>query len=69
MGAEAATSAIVPATPEALLQLILSLEEPDDGAVLSSKTKKQKKIQTKSCLLIVVKPFRGEPLLLPLLSG
>jgi hypothetical protein len=43
MGAEVATSAIVPATPEALLQLILSLEEPEDGAVLSSKTKKQKK--------------------------
>jgi hypothetical protein len=43
MGAEAAKSAIVPATPEALLQLILSLEEPEGEALLSSKTKKQKK--------------------------
>ena len=43
MGAEAATSAIVPATPEALLQLILSLEEPEGEAVLSSKSRKQKK--------------------------
>lgn len=43
MGAEAAASAIVPATPEALLQLILSLEEPEGEALLNSKTKKQKK--------------------------
>jgi len=55
MGAEAATSAIVPATPEALLQLILSLEEPDDGAVLSSKTKKQKKNSDKE-----LSPDRGQ---------
>lgn len=41
-GAEAETSAIVPVTPEALLQLILSLDEPEGEAVLSSKTKKQK---------------------------
>lgn len=42
MGAEAANSSIVPATPEALLQLILSLEEPEDVTVLSSNTKKKK---------------------------
>jgi ABC-type nitrate/sulfonate/bicarbonate transport system ATPase subunit len=55
MGVEAATSAIVPATPEALLQLILSLEEPEDGAVLSSKTKKQKKSSDKE-----LSPDRGQ---------
>jgi hypothetical protein len=43
MGAEAATSAIVPATPEALLRLILTLEEPEVEPVLSSKSKKHKK--------------------------
>ena len=42
MGAEAVTSAIVPATPEALLRLILTLEEPEIEPVLSSKSKKQK---------------------------
>ncbi|MEB3184452.1 MAG: hypothetical protein VKM97_01060 [Cyanobacteriota bacterium] len=43
MGVEASTSAIVPATPEALLRLILTLEEPEAEPILSSKTKKQKK--------------------------
>jgi hypothetical protein len=33
----------VPATPEALLRLILTLEEPNAEPVLSSKIKKQKK--------------------------
>lgn len=41
--AEATSSSIVPATPEALLKLILTLDEPEAGAVLSSSTKKQKK--------------------------
>lgn len=41
MGAQASTSSIVPATPEALLRLILTLEEPEVAPVLSSK--KQKK--------------------------
>ena len=43
MGSEASSSAIVPATPEALLRLILTLEEPEVEPVLSSKTKKLKK--------------------------
>ena len=43
MGSEASSSAIVPATPEALLRLILTLEEPEVEPVLSSKTNKQKK--------------------------
>jgi hypothetical protein len=43
MGAEAATSAIVPATPEALLRLILTLEEPEVEPVLITKIKKAKK--------------------------
>jgi hypothetical protein len=42
MGSEASTSAIVPATPDALLRLILTLEEPEVEPVLSSKPKKQK---------------------------
>ena len=33
----------MPATPEALLRLILTLEEPETEPVLSSKSKKQKK--------------------------
>ena len=43
MGSEASTSAIVPATPEALLRLILTLEEPEAEPVLSGKAKKPKK--------------------------
>jgi hypothetical protein len=43
LGSEASTSAIVPATPEALLRLILTLEEPEAEPVLITKIKKQKK--------------------------
>jgi hypothetical protein len=43
MGSEASISAIVPATPEALLRLILTLEEPEVEPVLITKIKKQKK--------------------------
>lgn len=43
MGAEVATSSIVPATPEALLRLILTLEEPETEPVLRGKSKKQRK--------------------------
>ena len=43
MGSEASTSAIVPATPEALLRLILTLEEPETEPVLINKIKKGKK--------------------------
>lgn len=42
MGSEASTSSIVPATPEALLRLILTLEEPEVEPVISNKTKKNK---------------------------
>ena len=43
LGSEASTSAIVPATPEALLRLILTLEEPEAEPVLITKIKKVKK--------------------------
>lgn len=43
MGSEDSTSAIVPATPEALLRLILTLEEPEAEPVLITKIKKAKK--------------------------
>jgi hypothetical protein len=43
MGSEASTSSIVPATPEALLRLILTLEEPEVEPVLITKIKKAKK--------------------------
>jgi hypothetical protein len=43
MGSEASSSAIVPATPEALLRLILTLEEPEVEPVLITKIKKAKK--------------------------
>lgn len=43
MGSEVSTSSIAPATPEALLRLILTLEEPEAEPVLSSTNKKQKK--------------------------
>ena len=43
LGSEASTSAIVPATPEALLWLILTLEEPEAEPVLITKIKKAKK--------------------------
>ena len=55
MGSEASTSAIVPATPEALLRLILTLEEPEAEPVLSSQTKKQKKSPDKE-----LSPDRGQ---------
>jgi hypothetical protein len=43
MGSEVSTSSIVPATPEALLRLILTLEEPQVEPVLITKIKKAKK--------------------------
>ena len=43
LGSEASSSAIVPATPEALLRLILTLEEPETEPVLINKIKKAKK--------------------------
>ena len=43
LGSEASTSAIVPATPEALLRLILTLEEPEAEPDLITKIKKVKK--------------------------
>jgi hypothetical protein len=42
LGAEPASSAIVPATPEAVLKLVLSMEEPGDESVLQSYTAKRK---------------------------
>ena len=43
MGIEQTGGALVPATPEALLRLILTLEEPEVEPVLITKIKKQKK--------------------------
>ena len=43
LGSEASSSSIVPATPEALLRLILTLEEPEIQPVLITKDKKGKK--------------------------
>ena len=43
LGSEASSSSIVPATPEALLRLILTLEEPEAEPVLITKIKKVKK--------------------------
>ena len=43
MGVEQAGGALVPATPEALLRLILTLEEPEVEPVLITKIKKDKK--------------------------
>jgi hypothetical protein len=43
MGIEPAGGALVPATPEALLRLILTLEEPEAEPVLITKVKKGKK--------------------------
>jgi hypothetical protein len=42
LGSEASSSSIVPATPEALLRLILALEEPEIQPVLITKVKKGK---------------------------
>jgi hypothetical protein len=44
MGLEQAGGALVPTTPEALLRLILSLEEPEIEPVLITKVKKEKKL-------------------------
>ncbi len=41
MGAQQAAGAIVPATPQALLRLILALEEPEEAPVLISESKHQ----------------------------
>jgi ABC-type nitrate/sulfonate/bicarbonate transport system ATPase subunit len=41
MGAQQAAGAIVPATPQALLRLILALEEPEEAPVLISEDKHQ----------------------------
>ena len=43
MGVEQTGGALVPATPEALLRLILTLEEPEAEPVLITKNKKEKK--------------------------
>ncbi|MCP9903541.1 hypothetical protein KBY85_05235 [Cyanobium sp. BA5m-10] len=43
MGIEQTGGALVPATPEALLRLILTLEEPEVEPVLITKIKKEKK--------------------------
>ena len=43
MGVEQAGGALVPATPEALLRLILTLEEPEVEPVLITKTKKERR--------------------------
>ena len=43
MGVEQTGGALVPATPEALLRLILTLEEPEAEPVLITKVKKEKK--------------------------
>ena len=43
MGIEQTGGALVPATPEALLRLILTLEEPEAEPVLITKNKKEKK--------------------------
>ena len=43
MGVEKAGGALVPATPEALLRLIMTLEEPEVEPVLITKVKKEKK--------------------------
>ncbi len=42
LGAEVTSSAIVPATPEALLRLVLSMEEPGDESVLQPAATKRK---------------------------
>ena len=55
MGSEASTSAIVPATPEALLRLILTLEEPEAEPVLITKIKKVKKSSDEEVI-----PDRGQ---------
>ena len=58
LGSEASTSAIVPATPEALLRLILTLEEPEAEPVLITKIKKVKKSSDEEEI-----PDRGQAIL------
>ena len=58
LGAEASSSAIVPATPEALLRLILTLEEPEAEPVLITKIKKVKKSSDEEEI-----PDRGQAIL------
>ena len=55
LGSEASSSAIVPATPEALLRLILTLEEPEAEPVLITKIKKVKKSSDEEVI-----PDRGQ---------
>jgi len=55
LGSEASSSAIVPASPEALLRLILTLEEPEVEPVLITKIKKQSKSSDKE-----LSPDRGQ---------
>ena len=55
LGSEASSSAIVPATPEALLRLILTLEEPEVEPVLITKIKKVKKSSDEEVI-----PDRGQ---------
>ena len=43
LGAEVTSSAIVPATPEALLRLVLSMEEPEGSSVLQATISKPKR--------------------------
>jgi hypothetical protein len=43
LGSEATSSAIVPATPEALLKLVLSMEEPEESSVLQPSITKLKR--------------------------
>ena len=58
LGAGASSSAIVPATPEALLRLILTLEEPEAEPVLITKIKKVKKSSDEEEI-----PDRGQAIL------
>jgi hypothetical protein len=46
LGAEASSSAIVPATPEALLKLVLELDEPEWVNVLEPKSKSKKRYKS-----------------------
>ena len=57
LGAEVASSAIVPATPEALLKLVLELEEPDWVNALEPKSRPKK--NRKSIAAQTSFPWRG----------
>lgn len=58
MGMETASSAIVPATPEALLRLVLAMEEPGESAVLQEKGAKVKS-RSKSIAVHMGFPWRA----------